>query len=87
MDLIETPERARPGKGAVSRYGGATLLAALAMLLVQAALKAVIVAQAFFKEDDFAYAARSVESGFDPVRLTELYLGQFMPGGSPSTGS
>ncbi|ACZ84465.1 hypothetical protein [Streptosporangium roseum] len=81
MDLIETPERARPGKGAVSRYGGATLLAALAMLLVQAALKAVIVAQAFFKEDDFAYAARSVESGFDPVRLTELYLGQFMPGG------
>ncbi|MGV9772144.1 hypothetical protein [Streptosporangium sp. NPDC003464] len=81
MDLIEKPERVGPGAETVSRYGRATLIAALAVLLVQAAFKALIVAQAYFKEDDFAYAARSVESGFDPARLTDLYLGQFMPGG------
>ncbi|GGS79718.1 hypothetical protein GCM10010156_43110 [Planobispora rosea] len=81
MDVMQTEGGAETRTAAVPRPGRGVLAGALVLLLVQAVLKAVIVAQAYFKEDDFAYAARAMEAEPDPAWLTTTYLGQFMPGG------
>ncbi|GII01012.1 hypothetical protein [Planobispora takensis] len=81
MDLMQKLETVRPRGETGTRSGRVTLACALLLLLVQAVMKALVVSQAYFKEDDFAYAARAVEHGFDPGRLATVYLGQFMPGG------
>ncbi|WP_433223188.1 hypothetical protein [Microtetraspora malaysiensis] len=57
------------------------LLTALGLVLLQTAWKASVVAEAFFKEDDFEFMARAAESGLTWDYLTRVHHGQFMPGG------
>ncbi|WP_188191326.1 hypothetical protein [Nonomuraea sp. SYSU D8015] len=69
--------------GAVSRWARrrGVLLAALALVGAAMAWKAAIVQSAYFKEDDFEFVARAMESDLSFDYLTRLHVGQFMPGG------
>ncbi|MCC5579828.1 hypothetical protein IMZ11_29805 [Microtetraspora sp. AC03309] len=57
------------------------LITAVLLVLAQTAWKASIVQHAFFKEDDFEFMARALESGLSWEYLTRVHYGQFMPGG------
>ncbi|WP_067180891.1 hypothetical protein [Microtetraspora niveoalba] len=69
----------RGARDLLRRHG--LLLTALGLVLLQTAWKASVVAEAYFKEDDFEFMARAVESGLSWDYLTRVHYGQFMPGG------
>ncbi|WP_203885085.1 hypothetical protein [Planotetraspora kaengkrachanensis] len=66
--------------GAFVRRNGVTL-AALLLLVLQLWWRAEVVSLAYFKEDDFEFAARAVESPLSWDYLTRVHYGQFMPVG------
>ncbi|MEV4171783.1 hypothetical protein [Nonomuraea sp. NPDC049709] len=69
--------------GAVSRWvrGRGVLLVALVLIAASLAWKAAIVSSSYFKEDDFEFVARAMESELSFDYLTRIHFGQFMPGG------
>ncbi|MBO3744978.1 hypothetical protein J5X84_02785 [Streptosporangiaceae bacterium NEAU-GS5] len=75
--------------GSVDRLAGwagfarrnAVPLAALVLLVLQLWWRAEVVSLAYFKDDDFDYAARAVENGLSWDYLTRVHYGQFMPVG------
>ncbi|MFG1703644.1 hypothetical protein ACFLIM_10660 [Nonomuraea sp. M3C6] len=68
---------------AVSRWARrhGVLLAALALIGAAMAWKTAILQSAYFKEDDFEFVARAMESDLSFDYLTRIHFGQFMPGG------
>ncbi|MFB4288209.1 hypothetical protein ACBI99_11255 [Nonomuraea sp. ATR24] len=64
---------------AVRRHG--VVLTGVVMVAAALAWKAVLLQHAYFKEDDYEFVARAVESGLSFDYLTRIHFGQFMPGG------
>ncbi|NUO96734.1 MAG: hypothetical protein HOV96_32095 [Nonomuraea sp.] len=81
----------RPGTvitvpGAVARVArwirrNGVLLTGLVLIAAAVAGKAAIVQEAYFKEDDYEFVARAMESDLSFDYLTRIHFGQFMPGG------
>ncbi|MER6577218.1 hypothetical protein [Nonomuraea sp. NPDC001023] len=63
----------------VRRHG--VLLAGLLLVAAAVAGKAAVVQEAYFKEDDYEFVARAMESDLSFDYLTRIHFGQFMPGG------
>ncbi|MGN9783742.1 hypothetical protein ACTMTF_20070 [Nonomuraea sp. ZG12] len=77
--VITVPAPMANAARALRRHG--VLLAALAIVAAAMAWKTAIVQQAYFKEDDFEFVARAMESELSLDYLTRVHFGQFMPGG------
>ncbi|NUR91704.1 MAG: hypothetical protein HOY71_47160 [Nonomuraea sp.] len=72
--------------GAVARLAlrirrNGVLLTGLVLVAAAVAAKAAIVQDAYFKEDDYEFVARAMESDLSFDYLTRIHFGQFMPGG------
>ncbi|MFI9589200.1 hypothetical protein [Nonomuraea sp. NPDC052265] len=63
----------------IRRHG--VLLAGLVLIAAAMAGKAAVVQEAYFKEDDYEFVARAMESDLSFDYLTRIHFGQFMPGG------
>jgi hypothetical protein len=81
--VLTVPGPMARAAGAVSRWARrhGFLLTALALIGAAMAWKTAIVQTAYFKEDDFEFVARAMESDLSIDYLTRLHVGQFMPGG------
>jgi len=77
--VITVPRPMARVAGALRRRG--VLLSALVLIGAAMAWKTVLVQNAYFKEDDFEFVARAMESELSFDYLTRIHFGQFMPGG------
>lgn len=81
--VITVPARMAGTAGAASRWARrhGVVLVALALIGAVLAWKTAIVLGSYFKEDDFEFVARAMESELSFDYLTRIHFGQFMPGG------